>query len=156
MFLKTLLEQLNANAKRQTLANIIDESGMNKIIHDYDNYVAVPEGSEIKETLKQNLLSRIAKQKSLNCCCLSKNRIHNISELEEVSQVSSMQLKLGIRSVKDFKEQISQIGFKKSADGKLIDNNGEKTNTNYYKVLNDFGRNISNKGSFLLNDDEKN
>ena len=55
--LKSLLEQLNTNTKRQTLANIIDESGMNRIIHDYDECVAAPKNSELKELYRQNLIS---------------------------------------------------------------------------------------------------
>ena len=62
--LKSLLEQLNANTKRQTIANIISESGMNEIIRDYDNFVAAPEKSAIKESLKENLYSRIRQYKN--------------------------------------------------------------------------------------------
>ena len=47
---------LNTNTKRQTLANIIDESGMNGIIHDYYKFVAAPENSKLKELYRQNLI----------------------------------------------------------------------------------------------------
>lgn len=57
--------------------------------------------------------------------------------------------------MKDFKKQLTSNGFKRSSDGMLIDSNGQKTNLDYDKVLNDFGRNISSKGSFLLSDSEK-
>ena len=74
---KSLLEQLNTNTKRQTLANIIYESGMNEIIHDYDKFVAAPENSELKESYRQNLISRIQKYKGRNRVSLPDNQIRS-------------------------------------------------------------------------------
>ena len=65
--LKSLLEQLNANNKHQTLANIIDKSGMNEIIHDYDKFVAAPESSELKESYRQNFISHSEIQRKKMC-----------------------------------------------------------------------------------------
>ena len=62
--LKSLLEQLNANVKRQTVANIVDdESGMAELIHDYDKFLAQPQNSSLKDSLRQNLYSRIQQHK---------------------------------------------------------------------------------------------
>ena len=62
--LKSLLEQLNANTRRQTITNILDQPEMNNIIRDYDTFVAAPEKSQLKDTYRQNLLSRIRQYKS--------------------------------------------------------------------------------------------
>ena len=72
-----VLEQLNTNTKRQTLANIINKSGMNEIIHDYDKFVTAPENSELKESYKQNLISCIQKYKGRKCVSLPDNQIHS-------------------------------------------------------------------------------
>ena len=75
--MKSLLEQLNANTKCQTLANIIDESGMNEIINDYDKFVTAPKNSKLKESYRQNLISRIQKYKGRNRVSLPDNQIRS-------------------------------------------------------------------------------
>ena len=61
--LKSLLEQLNANMKRQTVANIVDDSGMDALIHDYDKFLKQSAKSSLKDSLRQNLYSRIQQHK---------------------------------------------------------------------------------------------
>ena len=168
--LKSLLEQLNANTKRQTLANIISESGMNEIIHDYDKYIEAPSSSELKETLKENLYSRIRQYKN-------KRKPKNDNMMEQIqgddnadtnngnggenddddddAGPSNAQL-LQTKSVKSFKKRLLTKNIKSSSDGFLISSTGKKTNIPFDSVLNDFGRNIKKKGNFKLSNLQKN
>lgn len=70
--LKMLLEQLNTHAQRQTVINTLDDSGIIKIIHNYDKYMKEPVNSELKESFKNNL-SRIkqykCKKRDMNQYC---------------------------------------------------------------------------------------
>ena len=162
--LKSLLEQLNANTKRQTLANIISESGMNEIIYDYDRYVEAPENSELKETLKDNLYSRIhqyknKKRKTTNETApeVQNNDVGNADAgtSGEGAGTSGIQL-LQTKNLKLFAKRLANKNIKSSSDGFLIDDKGKKTNIPFEYVLNDFGRNIKKKSSFLLSDYQKN
>lgn len=62
--LKTVLSQVSENQKRVSMVNALDDLGLNEIIHDYDNYLSLPQDSGMKETYKQNLMSRIADYKN--------------------------------------------------------------------------------------------
>ena len=165
--LKSLLEQLNANTKRQTLANIISETGMNEIIHDYDKYIAAPSDGELKETLKENLYSRIReyknKRKAKNENMLEQiqgndNAVGNNAndnENDDGAGPSDVQL-LETKSIKSFRRRLLSKNIKSSSDGFLISSNGKKTNIPFDSVLNDFGRNIKKKTNFMLSDFQKN
>ena len=161
--LKSLLEQLNANTKRQTLANIISESGMNEIIHDYDRYVDAPENSELKETLKDNLYSRIHQYKNKkrkttneNTTQIQENDADNVDPgTNGGAGTSGIQL-LQTKNLKLFAKRLASKNIKPSSDGFLIDGKGKKTNIPFEYVLNDFGRNIKKRSNFLLSDYQKN
>ena len=164
--LKSLLEQLNANTKHQTLANIISESGMNEIIHDYDKYIEAPSNSELKETLKENLYSRIREYKN-------KRKPKNDNMMEQIqgndnadtddgdggenndAGPSNTQL-LQTKNIKSFKKRLLTKNIKSSSDGFLISSTGKKTNIPFDSVLNDFGRNIKKKTNFMLSNLQKN
>ena len=164
--LKSLLEQLNANTKRQTLANIISKSGMNEIIHDYDKYIEAPSDSDLKETLKENLYSRIRQYKNKrkpkneeriqggdNADANNGNGGEN--DDDDDAGPSNAQL-LHTKSVKAFKKRLLTKNIKSSSDGFLISSTGKKTNIPFDSVLNDFGRNIKKKGNFMLSNLQKN
>ena len=164
--LKSLLEQLNANTKRQTLANIISESGMNEIIYDYDRYVEAPDNSELKETLKDNLYSRIHQYKNKNRKTINEsatqmqgNDVNNndvvIPSTSGGGEVSGIQL-LQTKNLKSFAKRLASKNIRPSSDGFLIDDKGKKTNIPFQHVLNDFGRNIKKRSNFLLSDYQKN
>ena len=128
--LKSLLEQLNPNTKRQTLANIIDVSGMNEIVHDYDKFVAAPENSKLKESYRQNLISRIQKYKGRKRISLSDNQTHSGQNQDVPEEMSSerRKVKLAVQSVKRFKQVLDDKGIRRSTNGKLVDINGQETN----------------------------
>lgn len=172
--LKSLLHQLNENTKRTTIANIIDESGMNQIIHDSDEFVAAPEGSELKESYRQNLLSRIEQYKGKRTLNL-RNRNRENSEVgggggmagndggggdndngdQPGTSGEGDQSRLHVASVKKFRNRFKTKGFKRNNDGYLITSSGKKTNIPYDGILNDFGRNIKKKSSFMLTEKQK-
>ena len=136
--LKSLLEQLNANTKRQTIANIISESGMNEIIRDYDNFVAAPEKSAIKESLKENLYSRIRQYKNK-----SRQNLRNQTNGENNhegngddggaggggSSSNDFQRQWQTKTVKTFRNRLSTKNIRSSRDGFFITSTGKKTNS---------------------------
>ena len=168
--LKSLLQQLDANTKRQAIANIIDESGMNEIIHDYDKFVAAPEQSELKDSYRQNLFSQIEKYKGKNRITRSMNNVlqsqNNVDgdgtgtggdggdDCPSGDGERQRHLRLGVVSMKRFESRLRTKGICRSKDGKLIGAKGNKTK--YYDLfLNDFGRNISKESSYMLPDRDK-
>ena len=165
--LKSLLEQLNANMKRQTVANIVDDTGMEALIH-YDKFLKQSSKSSLKDSLRQNLYSRIQQHKderrkrSLSQPQNIENQHENQDEQqddqpkEEMASTSMSRLtsKFHARTVQNFQKKLEGKGIKGSKDGFLVVNR-KKTNIPYDAVLNDFGRNIKSKGSFKLSENEK-
>ena len=131
--LKSLLEQLNANTKRQTLANIISETGMNEIIHDYDRYVQAPSDSELKETLKDNLYSRIHQYKNKKRKSIEENTAGgeeiqgNKVEIDDEGATTSTSYLSQTKSIKSFMKRLATKNIKSTPDGFLTDEKGKKT-----------------------------
>ena len=162
--LKSLLEQLNANVKRQTVAN------MAELIHDYDKFLAQPEKSSLKDSLRQNLYSRIQQHKNNR---KKRSQIQNLTtetqtenqsgeqrdnqnDREEMTpHATRLSAKFHAQSVKHFEKRLEAKGFKSSKDGFLVANGKKKNNIPYEDVLNDFGRNIKSKSNFRLSEQEK-
>ena len=141
--LKSLLEQLNANMKRQTVANIVDdESGMAELIHDYDKFLKQPAKSSLKDSLRQNLYSRIQQHKDNRRKrtevqnSSAENVTGNQSNEETGNQDNERQLtphaarvsaKFHAQSVKNFQKRLEIKGIKSSKDGYLVVNKKKKT-----------------------------
>ena len=68
VLLTNILRRVDENVKRQSISNILYQSGLNEIINDYDRYLKLPSDSGLKDTFRMNLLSRVAnfKSKGLN------------------------------------------------------------------------------------------
>lgn len=62
--MKSLLEQLNAHVKRQSISSTLNDPEMNEIIYHYDKYNQAREGTAMKEHLRQNLNVRIQQYKA--------------------------------------------------------------------------------------------
>ena len=143
--LKSLLEQLNANMKRQTIANIVDdESGMTELIHDYNKFLAQPEKSSLKDSLRQNLYSRIQQYKNNK---RKRSETHNATtetqtgnqtteqqndqndEATSSPHMTRMSAKFHAQSVKWFERRLESKGIKSSRDGFLIANGKKKQYT---------------------------
>ena len=169
--LKSLLEQINTFTKRQTISNTINEPEMNEIIRDYDNYVATPQDSLMKDSLKQNFVTRLTRYKN-------RRNLRNQPEIVDDQQQQQPNVenpnggdvdeengddrtletvkKRQSRTVKQFEKRLKTKNIKSSKDGFLITHNGKKTNIPYEAVLNDSGRNIEKKSNFMLSEKEKN
>ena len=134
--LKSLLEQLNANTRRQTITNILDQPEINNIIRDYDTFVAAPEKSRLKDTYRQNLLSHIGQYKSrknFNLRSADRQPANddgrgdgggNDDEDEGTSEDRTAYLHA--RSVRYFQSRLSSKGIRRSGDGFLITPSGKK------------------------------
>ena len=64
VLLNNLLQRLDENAKHQSMSNALDQSGLNEIISNYNKYLQLPSDSSLKDTYRQNLLSKVAAYKS--------------------------------------------------------------------------------------------
>ena len=136
--LKSLLEQLNANMKRQTVANIVDESGMNELMHDYNKFLAQSKKSSLKDSLRQNLYSRIQQYKRNKRTVGSGNTASETqTENEPAGQqndddddlsphASRLSAKFHARSVQQFEKRLGSKGIRSSNDEFLIGPNGKK------------------------------
>ena len=58
VLLTNILQRVDENATWQSISNILDQSGLNKIVNDYDKYLKLPSDSGLKDTFRMNLLSR--------------------------------------------------------------------------------------------------
>ena len=165
--LKSLLEQLNANTRRQTITNILEQPEMNNIIPDYDTFVAAPEKSQLKETYRQNLMSRIGQYKNKRNLNLRSTRRQGANENNREGQdqgddddgegpSNERSAQLHARSVIHFQSRLSSKGIRRSKDGFLTTPQGKKTNILFDNVLNDFGKNIKKPSNFKLAENEKN
>ena len=173
--LKSLLE-LNAHVKRQTIANILDDqSGLTELIHDYDKFLAASEKSSLKDSLRQNLYSRMYQYKNKKKASLGSGNATtrttetppanepgpNIDDQENADEESDspatvrVSAKFHAQSVKRFEKRLENKGIRTSRDGFLIAPNGKKTSIPYEGVLNDFGRNIKKPQNFMLTEQEK-
>ena len=147
--LKSLLEQLNANMKRQTVANIVDESGMNELIHDYNKFLAQPEESSLKDSLRQNLYSHIQYKNDKKKKLGSGNRATETQTGNELNDQQNgdddndnmtpagtcLSAKFHARSVKQFEKRLESKGIRSSRDGFLIGPNGKKQTIYLMKVF---------------------
>ena len=166
VLLTNILQRLDENAKRQSTSNDLDQSGLNKIINDYDRYLNLPSDSGLKDTFRMNLLSRVANIKSRaqnreaslsNVHCCSGRGDGSSGESGDRLNKSEDYLKgsLGRKSVRDFKNALEANGFREGADGFMVSGDGKSTGVKYKDVLNHFGRNISSLKSYHLNDWDK-
>ena len=165
--LKSLLEQINTFTKRQAISNTINEPEMNEIIRDYDNYVAAPQNSLMKDSLKQNFVSRLTRYKNRRNLQNQAEIVDNQQQQPNVGDpigggngedgdeggnegdddggaVEPVK-KLQSRTVKQFAQRLKTKNIRSTRDGFLITHNGKKTNIPYEAVLNYFGRNIEKK-----------
>ena len=163
VLLTNILRGADENAKQQSISNALDQSGLNKIINDYDRYLNLPLDSGLKDTFRMNLVSRVANFKSK-----ARNQEASLSDLHHSSgsgdglsgdrlNKSEDYLKalLGTESVRDFKNALEANGFREGADGFMVSEDGKSMGVKYKDVLNDFGRNISSLKSYCLNDQDK-
>ena len=101
--LKTLMEQFNENLKRQRIINKLDASGINEIIHDYDRYMKEPGNSASKDSLNDNLLSRVEKYKrNTKSGDNLKDLVSKIKEDSEECTKTDIALKKHAKSVQNF------------------------------------------------------
>ena len=140
---------------------------MNEIICDYDNFVAAPENTTIKESLKENLYSRIRQYKNKKKDNLRSQTnddendngnpdvVGNAGTNDDIGEPSISQGLWQTKTVKIFQNRLSTKNIRSSNDGFLISSTGKKPNIPFESVLNDFGRNIKKKSNFMLSESQK-
>ena len=107
----------------------------------------------MKESYRQNLISRIQKYKGRKRISLSSNESgpgQRQDVPDEITPKQAERIKLGVQSVRKFKRALEENGITRSDDGKVVDNKGRND-----EFLNDFSRNISKPTSYLMSDNNK-
>ena len=144
-----------------SVSNALDESGLNEVINDYDKYLKLSSDSGLKDTFRMNLLSRVAnfKEKARNQEALSMGPPPASVEGsgDGLNKKTDKKVKdlLQTKSVRDFKNALSDSSFKEGEDGFMVSGDGQSTCIKYRDVLNDFERNLSSSKSYCLNDQDK-
>ena len=162
VLLTSILRRVDENTKQQSVSNALDESGLNKIISDYDKYLKLSSDSGLKDTFRMNLLCWVANFKEK-----AKNREASSSGVGLLSGSGDSSgdglRKAGnkvkhlfeTKSVRDFKNALHDSGFREGEGDFMASGDGESTGIKYRDVLNDFGANLPSSKSYRLSDRDK-
>ena len=126
-----MIQRLDKNAKCQSMSNTLDQSGLNEIISNYDKYLQLPSDSSLKDTYRQNLLSRVAAYKSkwgnqaagLGSLTSSNAQPRENSIVENNEKTRRMLMgDLAIKSIKEFRDALLENGISEGDDGMMKGN----------------------------------